>query len=261
MAIVNLRRSSSSSIPPRAYLGNPRRRAGMGDGNSVNPTTMWTPSTGFLAVAGNINSGVTQPTFQAPQFTPPPACSSGPATTADSAACIQQLLANQQGNMNAENAANYAYDLQTCEANYNENLAAYAADGITPPPNTCMSDTFGITPTVSGGYTGSTTGAQPQLNTASCPQGQTIGPNGVCQIPTVNVPAPPTVSSANNPTVASVQPTSQTTQMIQNSANQANAANGFQSGGTGLPAGITTTEILYAVGGLAALALLMAAIK
>src|SRR5579872_2839592 len=256
MAMVQLRQGSSR-IPNRAFFGSPRRRAGMGDGSSVNPTTIWTPSTGFLAVAGNINSGVSQPTFQAPIFTAAPACSSGPAATADSAACIQQLLANQQGNMNAENAANYAYDLQTCEANYNENLAAYQADGVTPPPNTCASDTFGLTPTVSGGYTGSTTGPQPQLNTASCPAGQTIGPNGVCQVPVVNVPAPPTVSTSNNPTVASVQPTSQTTQMIMNSAAQANAANGVMSGGTGLPAGITTTEILYAVGGLAALALLL----
>lgn len=129
-------------------------RGGLGQSN-VNPTTIWTPSTGFLSQTGNINSGTTPPVFVAPVQTAAPACSSGPAATADSAACIAQLLANQQQNMNAQNAANYDYDLETCEANYNENIAPDQADGITPGANTCSTDTFGLTPTVSGGYSGS----------------------------------------------------------------------------------------------------------
>jgi hypothetical protein len=160
---------------------------GLGDSN-INPTTIWTQATGFLSVAGDPSTGATQPTFVAPVQNPAPACSSGPAATADSAACIAQLLSNQQQNMNNQNAANYNYDLQTCEANYAENVPQYQADGITPPQDTCSENTFGLTPTVSGGYTGTT-----PVPTVTCPLGQS-NVNGVC---TANYVAPPPPSGGS----------------------------------------------------------------
>jgi hypothetical protein len=129
-------------------------RGGLGQSN-INATTIWTPATGYLPTTGSLVGAVQAPSYVAPVQTAAPACSSGPADTADSPACIAALLANQQGNMNAANAANYNYDLETCESNYAENVAPDAADGITPGANTCSTNTFGLTPTVSGGYSGS----------------------------------------------------------------------------------------------------------
>ena len=100
--------------------------------------------------------------YEAPAVIAPPACSSSPdPNTSDSAACIALLLQYQQQNMNAANAANYDVDITNCQTAWTENNAAYAADGIQGPANTCANDQFGLTPTVSGGYTGSTTGPQP----------------------------------------------------------------------------------------------------
>ena len=72
-----------------------------------------------------------------------------------------QIAAAQQQNFNLDNSANYNVDITNCNNNWAENNAAYTADGIVGPPNTCANDQFGLTPTVTGGYTGSTTGPQP----------------------------------------------------------------------------------------------------
>lgn len=150
------------------------RRVSIGADPGVNPTTIWTPSTGFLSTPGDITSGAPPAAgYVAPTLSPPPACSQDtqPGGAAFSQACIAQVLANQQNNMQLLNNANYAVDISSCNANWAENDAAYANLGLTRPPNTCASRTFGLTPT--GGYTSDASvqgpGGQTILNAAGQP--------------------------------------------------------------------------------------------
>ena len=121
----------------------PRRRgfAGLGQSN-INPTTIWTPSGGFVAGGG------APAVYQAPAVIPTPACASGPAATADSAACIAAVLAAQQQNMQGANNANFTVDYTDC-----------VGQGINPA--TCAARTYGLTPT--GGYTSDAQTQGPQL--------------------------------------------------------------------------------------------------
>src|SRR5271166_987076 len=88
---------------------------GLGASN-VNSTTIWTPQGGY-----NVGGGSTA--YVAPTLVQVPACASGPAATADSAACQAQLMAAQTQNLAANTAANLTSDQGTCEANYAENAA------------------------------------------------------------------------------------------------------------------------------------------
>ena len=118
----------------------------------------------------------TPATYVAPTLVSTPACASGPANTADSAACQQQLINANNQNLALANSANYDVDLQNCQNAWQENDAAYTADGITGPANTCTENTFGLT--YVGGYTDSpdtlTPNAQ-QLVTGSGPTGSITG--------------------------------------------------------------------------------------
>jgi hypothetical protein len=78
--------------------------------------------------------------YQAPAVIPPPACSQDtqPGGAAFSAACIAQLLATEQQNMQLANNANFAVDYQNC-----------VAQGISPAE--CGAHTYGLTP--AGGFT------------------------------------------------------------------------------------------------------------
>jgi hypothetical protein len=113
------------------------RRAGLGDSN-INPTTIWTPSGGFNFNTPGASSGPA--VFQAPTTVPVPACSldTQPGGAAFSSACIAQVLAAQQQNMQLGNNANYNVDLANCLNTY-------------PQPPDCYTRTFGLTPT--GGFT------------------------------------------------------------------------------------------------------------
>lgn len=110
---------------------------GLGAGNSVNATTMWTPNAGFFATPGKVET--------AANFTPAstsllgaPKCSSSAEMFTDE--CIQVLLANQQHDMGVNNLNNYNVFLANCLNSF-------------PQPKDCYQRTFGLTPV--GGYTGS----------------------------------------------------------------------------------------------------------
>lgn len=115
--------------------------ASLGQSN-VNATTIWTPQAGWFGVVGDSSSAQT-PIINIPAPLGAPACSSGPANTADSPECIALLLANQQHDMGVSNAANYQIDLANCLNTF-------------PQPKDCYQRTFGLTPV--GGYTGSLVG-------------------------------------------------------------------------------------------------------
>ena len=133
--------------------------------SATNPTTI--PSYAGPAV------------YVPPTLTPTPACASGPATTADSQACQQQVMAAQNANFAASNSSNYAVDLANCQNAWTENAAAYTADGIPVPANTCNENTFGLT--YVGGYTDSPDTLTPNaqlLVTGTAPSGSTGSTGG-----------------------------------------------------------------------------------
>jgi hypothetical protein len=146
----------------------PYRRRGVGDSN-INATTIWTPQTGFNVSGGG---GAGPAVFVAPTTVPVPACSQDtqPGGAAFSDACIAQVLAAQQQNMQLRNNANYNVDLQNCLNTY-------------PQPPDCYSRTFGLTPT--GGYT-SDAGAGPGGSTLILD----ASGNPVGSPPSVAAPAP-----------------------------------------------------------------------
>jgi hypothetical protein len=91
-------------------INKTRRRdhtlAGLGalyDTSPINPTTIWTPSTGFLATPGNVNSGTVfgGPTsvYDVPGLLlAAPDCTQAAGGAFVSAACVDQALAVQQTN-------------------------------------------------------------------------------------------------------------------------------------------------------------------
>src|SRR6185369_4054574 len=119
-----------------------RGMRGLGSDPSINVTTIWTPTYGFLdtpGVAPIDNSGGTS-SYQSPTLLGAPACSKDANPfVANSAECIAQLLANQQHDMGQANLANYNVDLYNCLNTF-------------PQPTNCYERTFGLTPV--GGYTG-----------------------------------------------------------------------------------------------------------
>jgi hypothetical protein len=111
--------------------------AGLGADPGVNVTTIWTPQAGFVTPGGAGAPAV----YQAPTNTVPvPDCTQDtrPGGAAFSDACIAQLLAAQQQNMQLANNANFKVDYTNC-----------VSQGIAPAD--CASRTYGLTP--AGGYT------------------------------------------------------------------------------------------------------------
>ncbi len=137
----------------------PYRRGGfrgLRDGSSINPTTMWTPSTGFLATPGDVSTALAPPaTYVAPNYVPTPACASGPSMFTSE--CIAQVLAAQQQNMAANNDANRAVFVADCNRDWAMNAENYQNLGLQVPPNDCAYRGYGqtipgISPT--GSYSG-----------------------------------------------------------------------------------------------------------
>jgi hypothetical protein len=153
-------------------------------GTNVNPTTIWTPSGGFNFASGG---GGGPAVFQTPATVPVPACSQDtqPGGAAFSSACIAQVLAAQQQNMQLANNANYQVDLTNCLNQF-------------PQPTDCYQRTFGLTPT--GGYTSDAHVQGKGGDTILDAGGNVVsGP-------------PPVFSSAPNPYVAAPTPTPQPAQ-------------------------------------------------
>lgn len=121
------------------------QRRGLGDGSSINSTTIWTPQTGFLT-----GGGAAPAVYQAPSAVAVPACSQDtrPGGAAFSDACIAQVLAAQQTRFQLANNANYSVDLTNCLNTF-------------PQPPDCYSRTFGLTP--AGGFTSDASATGPQL--------------------------------------------------------------------------------------------------
>lgn len=116
---------------------------GLGDSN-VNPTTIWTPQSGFVAPG---YGAATPVQYVAPTQVPVPECSQDtrPGGAAFSAACIAQVLAAQQQNMAANDAANRAVFVSGCNADWAANAEQYRARGMAVPPNDCAYRGYGQT--------------------------------------------------------------------------------------------------------------------
>ena len=220
-------------IPPRFYRG----RRGIGD-SAINPTTIWMPGTGpgsgWLSTPGNPATASGGPAvYQAPTLAPAPSCTQDtrPGGAAFSDACIAQLLATQQANMQLLNDANFKVDYTNCVNGGNA-------------PADCASRTYGLTPT--GGYTSDAhpQGVQTYLNA----QGQQVTVTGQMIDPMTGEP-PVAPSSTPTPT-----PTPKT------------ASGGETSGGTGgsgsssVVPGIPDALVYWSVG-LAALGVFISVVK
>ncbi len=126
------------------------RRAGFA---GLGLTPGYSPTQQAMADAFAAEFGGGGATYQAPTLLATPACALSPdATTADSAACQQQLFATNLQNIAAGSAANYSVDRTNCETDWAANDARYASLGLPRPPNTCAQETFGLTlPNSTGG--------------------------------------------------------------------------------------------------------------
>ena len=197
------------------------QRRGIGADPGVNVTTIWTPQTGFN-VSGGGGSGPA--VFVQPSVVPVPACTQDtrPGGAAFSDACIAQVLAAQQQNMQLRNQANYNVDLQNCLNTF-------------PQPPDCYTRTFGLTPT--GGYT-SDAGAGPGgsqliVNAAGQPV-SSPPPVALSPAPTAYVAAPgPAPGGTPLPAVAPSPPLPATSPSpADQSAGYVNSATGFLTGDT-----------------------------
>jgi hypothetical protein len=156
MIVPNSNKYRRASHIPREPLFTPMTLRGLGilgslGQSNVNATTIFIPGTGagtgWLAQTGNVSSAITgSPVFQAPALSPAPACSQDPGSMFTQE-CINQVLANQEKNMAANNASSYNYDVGTCESNLAENNAQRNSLGMPLLPDTCASDTFNLVPT------------------------------------------------------------------------------------------------------------------
>jgi hypothetical protein len=232
---MNVQLRNSNGYPghvPIPLPRSPRRwRFGLGVDPGINNTTMWTPTGGYNFNAGGSSGPAV---FQAPTVIPPPACSSDtePGGSAFSSACIAELQAYQQQNMQALNNANYAVDLQNCLNTF-------------PQPTNCYQRTFGLTPT--GGFTSDAGGG---------PGGTTIilDANGN---PVTNSPAvlkAPTPSAPPAPTPQST-PTN-----TQSGGSTAQKVSDVLTGGSTAPSATTPATSMttwYWIAGLAAAGLLI----
>ena len=186
MSFVPYQRGGMRGIVP--YVRGGFRGLGL-DPSAINPTTIWTPSTGFLSTPGDITSGTSSATYQAPAVVPVPSCSldTRPGGAAFSDACIAQVLAAQQQNMQLRNNANYAVDLQNCLNTF-------------PQPPDCYSRTFGLTPT--GGYTSDAFVQGPQVILDAGGNPVTAPPPVFSTTPNPYVMAPPVVPKTTTPAPA-----------------------------------------------------------
>lgn len=188
--------------------------AALYDVSPINPTTIFTPSTGFLSTPGDITSGQIQPassggpglyvTTPTSSQLPPPACSQDtrPGGAAFSDACIALDLANQAANMGQSNLASYNIDLLNCLHTY-------------PQPPDCYQRTFGLTPV--GGYTGGvnilTPNAQ-QFVTGIAPVQQPPAPPQQQTQQQIIPPSSTATPTARQNQVNTQSPASQTQQMM-----------------------------------------------
>lgn len=120
----------------------PLLRRGIGDGTCQVPmpgVAMVYPPCPSIAPLTYQDRGGAAASYVAPTAVPRPACSYDPNPfVANSAACIAQLLAAQQGNFQVDNDANRAVFVQDCL-------------NTVPQPPDCLTRTYGQTP--AGGYT------------------------------------------------------------------------------------------------------------
>ena len=149
----------------------PRIIPGLGASN-VNATTIWTPQGGYVG-------STPVPAYVAPVQVPTPACAFEAPGTSDSQACQDQVMAANKQNIAANTAANLTVDQNTCESNYKENAAAYAALGITPPPNNCMAETYNLVPADTTGGVNILAGNATQYLTSTVPIAPTAYTPGV----------------------------------------------------------------------------------
>jgi len=215
----------------------------LGDSN-INKTTMWTPQGGYNFNTPGATSGPA--VFVQPVVVPPPACvnDTEPGGGAYSPACQAQVIANNLQTLANRTAANYNVDLQNCLNTF-------------PQPPDCYERTFGLTlPNSTGGTSVDIPNA---ANLLGDPAAQALAAENAHN----NTPAPnPPPTPPPTPPVTTTPATSPATTPAQNISDKLTTG-GSTTDSTGGGSASTTpsSTTLYWIGGIAALALLFAAVK
>jgi len=204
------------------------------------------------AAAPLVNVGPTA--YVAPTYTAPPACSSSPdPNTSDSPACIALLLATQQGNMQLANNANYNSDVGTCESNLALNNQQRASEGLPSLPDTCAGNSYNLVPT--GGYTGSGSDEEDAAGNPS-----TVSAAAQVLAAETGTYTPP-VPVTPGLTLAPTGPAATPPQQGGTSAASTNGSTTSSSSSGSTVSGTSSNTMLYVLGGVAAVALLIAVMK
>lgn len=147
------------------------------------PTFLYSAPSGLINYANPITSSPSSSSgpasYVAPTLLGAPACSSGDPWVANSSACIQLLLSNQQKDMSANLDANRAVFLQNCNRDWLMNDQRYSELKMERPRNDCSERSFGQTPTTLFAN------ANPGIDWSNVPHDLTQVVNG--GIPPVNV--------------------------------------------------------------------------
>jgi hypothetical protein len=203
--------------------------------------------------------------FVQPAVVAAPACAFGPAATADSAECQAQVIANNLQTIANRSASNYDVDLQNCLNTF-------------PQPPDCYQRTFGLT---LPGTTGGTSADIPNAaNLLGDPAAQALAAEGAQNNAPTAPPAPhPPAPTPPAPTAPATTPATTPAQKISDtltggstvSPTPTSCPQGYDSvpvdaaasGWICKPTSDTTSssKALYWIGGIAALALLFAAVK
>ncbi len=211
-------------------------RFGMGADPGVNVTTMWTPQGGFNFSSGGSSGPAV---FKQPVVVPAPACvnDTQPGGSAYSPECQAQVIANNLQTLANRTAANYDVDLQNCLNTF-------------PQPPDCYQRTFGLTlPGTTGGTSADLSNAPALLGDAAA---NALAAEAAHQ-PVVPATATPT-DTPPPPNAPATTPASTPAQKVSDTLTGPTTG-----GGSGSTSPISST--LYWIGGIAALALLFAAVK
>lgn len=205
-------------------------------------TPGYTPAQQAMADAfrSTFGGGNAPAVFQAPTVIPTPACAfSSDAATADSEACQRLVRAANDQNIANNTAANYDVFLQNCL-------------NTVPQPPDCYQRTFGLT------LPGTTGGTAVDIPNAAALLGDPAAKALAAEGAHTNAPAPPAppvthaATGGPDPLAGKTTPSNGTT---------GGSSSGSSLDKTGIVVTSPVSPALYWIGGLAAVAVLIAAVK
>lgn len=246
---MNVQLRNGNGYPSRGSMPPPR----MSRRNGIGLTPGYTAAQQAMADAYRSQSGGGGAVYQAPTVVANPAClqDTSPGGSAFSQECQDQLIATNLQNIANNTAANYNVDVANCQSAWAENDARYASMGLPRPSNDCAQRTFGLTlPNSSGGTSVDLTNAATLLGdqAAKDAAARTLAAEGV---PTPSPAAPQQTPKATPPQ------TGGTTAASTNAGGSSSSSSSTSGAAVSTP----VNPAWYWIAGLAAVALIISAVK